>query len=122
MLVNKANELLKPYGITDAYTYFLMELYQQEGLTQSEMHKQIGIEQPTAVKTLDRMERDGLIIRVRSISDRRVITIHLTQKGINLQPIIKECAEKLNQQAFHTFQDKEKKILGYLLKKLHGNF
>lgn len=55
LLIKKANELLKPHGITHAYTYFLMELYQQDGLTQSEMHKRIGIEQPTAVRTLDRL-------------------------------------------------------------------
>ncbi len=33
------------------------------GKNQAEFHKQIGIEQPTAVRTLDRMERDGLIAR-----------------------------------------------------------
>ena len=91
LLIKKANEFLKPYGITDAYTYFLMALYQQDGLTQAEMHKQIGIEQPTAVRTLDRMERDGLIIRIPSEVDRRAIQIKLTEKGRSYQKIIDEC-------------------------------
>lgn len=122
LLIKKANELLKPYGLTDAYTYFLMALYQQDGLTQSEMHKQIGIEQPTAVRTLDRMERDGLIIRVRSVTDRRAIEIRLTEKGRSYQKIIEQCAGKLNQFALSGFNEEEKNSIKCLLKKLNNNF
>ena len=122
LLIKKANELLKPYGLTDAYTYFLMALYQQDGLTQSEMHKQIGIEQPTAVRTLDRMERDGLIIRTRSATDRRAIEIRLTEKGQNCQKIIEQCAYELNQFALNGFKEEEKSAIKHLLKKLNDNF
>ncbi len=31
LLEKKANQILKPEGITHAYTYFLMELYRQDG-------------------------------------------------------------------------------------------
>lgn len=122
LLNKKANELLKPYGLTDAYTYFLMALYQQDGLTQSEMHKQIGIEQPTAVRTLDRMERDGLITRTRSTADRRAVEIRLTKKGRKCQKIIEDCAEKLNLFAFSGFKDSDIKNIKHLLEKLGNNF
>jgi len=122
LLIKKANELLKPYGLTDAYTYFLMALYQQDGLTQSEMHKQIGIEQPTAVRTLDRMERDGLIVRVPSTTDRRAIQIRLTEKGQSYKKIIEQCADKLNQFALNGFKEEEKHTIKHLLKKLNDNF
>ena len=122
LLIKKANELLKPYGLTDAYSYFLMSLYQQDGLTQSEMHKQIGIEQPTAVRTLDRMERDGLIIRTRSITDRRAIEIRLTEKGRSCQKIIEQCAYELNQSALSGFEEEDKHKIKYLLERLNNNF
>lgn len=99
-----------------------MVLYQQDGLTQSEMHKQIGIEQPTAVGTLDRMERDGLIIRTRSATDRRAIEIRLTEKGRNCQKIIEQCACELNQFALNGFKEKEKSSIKLLLKRLNDNF
>ncbi len=121
-LIKKANELLKPYGLTDAYTYFLMALYQQDGLTQSEMHKQIGIEQPTAVRTLDRMERDGLILRSRSMIDRRAIEIRLTEKGRNCQKIIEQCAHELNQFALNGFTEEEKSSMNHLLTRINDNF
>lgn len=121
LLVKKANELLKPHGLTDAYTYFLMALYEQNGLTQSEMHKQIGIEQPTAVRTLDRMERDGFIIRKPSTVDRRAIEIRLTEKGKRYKTIIEQCAKELNECALEDFSKDEQSILKQLLGKLNTN-
>lgn len=121
LLVKKANELLKPHGITHAYTYFLMELYEQDGLTQSEMHKRIGIEQPTAVRTLDRMERDGLIIRNPSLTDRRAISINLTDKARQYQKIIEQCAWELNRIALNRFTTNEKELFNQLIKRLNDN-
>jgi MarR family transcriptional regulator, transcriptional regulator for hemolysin len=121
LLVKKANDLLKPYGITHAYTYFLMELFEQDGLTQSEMHKRIGIEQPTAVRTLDRMERDGLIIRNPSPTDRRAISINLTDKARQYQQIIEQCALELNRIALDTFTNEEKTVINQLINRLNEN-
>ena len=121
LLVKKANDLLKPHGITHAYTYFLMELYEQDGLTQSEMHKRIGIEQPTAVRTLDRMERDGLIIRNPSPTDRRAISINLTDKARQYQQVIEQCAFELNRIALDTFTNDERKVINQLISRLNEN-
>lgn len=121
LLIKKANELLKPHGITHAYTYFLMELYQQDGLTQSEMHKRIGIEQPTAVRTLDRMERDGLILREPSPTDRRAVFIKLTNKGRQYKEIILGCAKELNGFALQGFTDNERALLNQLVRRLNSN-
>ena len=121
LLIKKANELLKPHGITHAYTYFLMELYQQDGLTQSEMHKRIGIEQPTAVRTLDRMERDGLILREQSPTDRRALFIKLTDKGKRYKENILGCAKELNDFALTGFTDNDRALFNQLINRLNSN-
>ncbi|HRD71028.1 MAG TPA: MarR family transcriptional regulator [Legionella sp.] len=121
LLIKKANELLKPHGITHAYTYFLMELYQKDGLTQSEMHKRIGIEQPTAVRTLDRMERDGLILREQSPTDRRALFIKLTDKGKRYKEIILGCAKELNDFSLRGFTDNDRALFNQLINRLNSN-
>lgn len=121
LLMKKANELLKPHGITHAYTYFLMELYEKDGLTQSEMHKRIGIEQPTAVRTLDRMARDGLILREQSPDDRRVLFIKLTDKGKSYKNIILNCANELNELALRDFTDHERVLISQLINRFNSN-
>ncbi len=121
LLIKKANELLKPHGITHAYTCFLMELYQQDGLTQSEIHKRIGIEQPTAVRTLDRMERDGLILREQSPTDRRALFIKLTEKGKQYKEIILDCAKELNDSVLIGFTENDRALFNQLINQLNSN-
>jgi MarR family transcriptional regulator, transcriptional regulator for hemolysin len=118
LLINKANALLNDYGLTDAYCYFLMALYQKDGVTQSVLHKEIGIEQPTAVRTLGRMERDGLIKKVPCPDDKRAIQIWLTDKGWSYQNAIEDCAEQLNAWAFSHFAPQEASMLNQLLEKM----
>ena len=98
-----------------------MELYQQDGLTQSAMHKQIGIEQPTAVRTLDRMERDGLIVREQSPNDRRALLIKLTDKGKSYQKIISECARVLNEVALQDFSAQDRAFFNQLIERVNTN-
>ena len=121
LFLKKANMLLKPYGITHAYTFFLMELYQENGLTQSALCKRIGIEQPTAVRTLDRMERDGLIKRIQSPTDRRATLIQLTNKGLTYKKPILACAKDLNHLALIDFSKEEEDMLIQLVSRINHN-
>ncbi|KTC78026.1 MarR family winged helix-turn-helix transcriptional regulator [Legionella brunensis] len=121
LLIKKANELLKSHDITHAYTSFLLELFKQEGLTQAEMCKCIGIEQPTAVRTLDRMERDGFITRKVAENDRRVFLIYPTQKALNAKKEIDRCAQTLNELGLSDFSQEEKEQFNEFIKRLNEN-
>jgi MarR family transcriptional regulator for hemolysin len=121
LFVRLANKYLKKEGIAHAYTPFLMQLWAVDGQIQSSLHKKIGIEQPTAVRTLDRMERDGLIKRIRSEKDRREIKIFLTVKAQKLKDNILTCAKKINAISTRNFSKEEKKALNKLLKKIIMN-
>ena len=72
-----------------------------------EIYKKIGIEQPTAVRTLDRLERDGFISRKRGSQDRRLIYINLTEKGRRTKSVIQTCAQELNKKALCGFSTSE---------------
>jgi MarR family transcriptional regulator for hemolysin len=77
-----ANERIKAAGQTMARweTLFLVAFSGQE-LTQSDLARLISIEGPTLVRMLDLLERDGLIERRQSITDRRVTTNTATPEG-----------------------------------------
>jgi len=53
-------------------------------LSLSELSDKIRAQNSTVTGIIDRMEREGLVQRVRSSEDRRVIRIHLTEKGERL--------------------------------------
>jgi MarR family transcriptional regulator, organic hydroperoxide resistance regulator len=53
-------------------------------LSLSELSERIRAQNSTVTGIVDRMEREGLALRVRSTEDRRVVRIHLTEKGAKL--------------------------------------
>src|SRR3990167_1710818 len=76
-----ANQGLDKLGVTYAQSIFLIRLWEKDGQNQMELTKSSGLRQPTVVRFLDRMERDGLLKRVRNNNDRRVFNFYLTDKA-----------------------------------------
>ncbi len=121
LFVRLSNQYLKKRKITHAYTPFLVQLWDKDGQTQAELHRKIGIEQPAAVRTLDRMERDRLIKRIRSVADRREVEIYLTAKAQRLREDVMSCALMINGVAVKGMSKTDKDLLQQLLKKVVEN-
>lgn len=121
LLIKRANELIKPYAMNHAYTYILMELYNEDGLTQSELVQLLEVEQPTVVRTLDRMDRDGFITRKPSALDRRVVHIFLTEQAKLAKKNLDKCSKTLNNEILAGFSADEKIKLHELLIRLLDN-
>ena len=83
----KLDERLKPMGLSQAKWRTLIHLSRaSEPLTQSQIADRIGIEEPTLVTLLHRMEKEGWVVRKSSATDRRCKTVHLqprTERVIN---------------------------------------
>ena len=70
---------LAPRGISYARWVTLVYLQRDgEGMQQRELADYMGIEAPTLVRTLDQLERLGLIERRPHPHDRRAKSVHLT--------------------------------------------
>ncbi len=70
---------LKPEGVTQG-TWFILAYLKLggDGMAQKDLAKFIGIEGPTLVGHLDRLEKYGLVERREDAGDRRSRTVHLT--------------------------------------------
>ena len=83
----KLDQRLKPMGLSQAKWRTLLHLSRApEPLTQSQIAERTGIEEPTLVSLLHRLEREGWVVRKSSARDRRCKTVHLqpqTQRVIN---------------------------------------
>ena len=90
----KLDERLKPMGLSQAKWRTLLRLSMSPGpLTQSEIAAHLGIEEPTLVTLLHRLESDRWVARRNSAHDRRCKTVHLTRRA---QRVI----EEINAEAF----------------------
>lgn len=74
------NEELQAHGITRRQWEVLAWISYAGELSQAKLAENMGIEAPTLVGVLDRMERDGWIQRIPSPTDRRKKIIRPTEK------------------------------------------
>lgn len=95
------------HGVVPGQFPALLNLYEEDGLTQAELTRRVGIEQPTMANTLQRMERDGLIERIADPSDRRRVRIHLTRHARQLQSRLAKAGHEVNAQAVEGLRPNE---------------
>jgi len=87
VLLRLARELRKEteqLGITARQATLLWLVKQSPGLSLAELAAEEGISPPALSGHVDRLERAGLIERVRSSEDRRRVGLRLTEEGARL--------------------------------------
>jgi MarR family transcriptional regulator for hemolysin len=85
---------LKHLGIGQAgWMTIAMIAKSGEPMSQRALADLVGVEGPSMVSMLDRLEREGLVTRAPSPTDRRVKLVHLTEAGTTLyQQVRKEAS------------------------------
>lgn len=87
---------IRPLGLNIGTFPALLELWEEDGLTQKQLVARLAIEQATMANTLNRMERDGLVIRRKDPSDGRAQQVWLTEQARSLQAPATAAAEAVN--------------------------
>jgi MarR family transcriptional regulator for hemolysin len=84
---------LKHLGIGQAgWMTIAMIAKSGEAMSQRALADLVGVEGPSMVSMLDRLEREGLVTRAPSPTDRRVKLVHLTDAGTALYKQVKDQA------------------------------
>jgi DNA-binding MarR family transcriptional regulator len=92
-------ERIQPLGLSTGQFPILLALWSEEGLTQKQLVERLDLEQATVANTLNRMERDGLIMRRPHPADGRSQSIHLTRTARSLEAPATEAARAVNEAA-----------------------
>jgi len=77
-------ELNKKYKVSASQLNCLLALYENGPLPPSQIARHIMVNSSTVTGIIDRLEHKGLVRRMRTSQDRRVITIELTTEGDKL--------------------------------------
>ncbi|MBI5572474.1 MAG: MarR family transcriptional regulator [Desulfomonile tiedjei] len=81
-----------------AYLWALMSLWVEDGLKVTDIARGARLDTSTMTGLLDRMERDGLVMRTADMTDRRTLRIYLTDEGKRIQnPVIAETLQVLDE-------------------------
>jgi DNA-binding MarR family transcriptional regulator len=109
------------HGVSFGLWPFLRELWQEDGLTQSELSRRVRMKGPTTVAAINRLERNGLVRRIQNKGDGRKINVFLTEKGRRTYDLVVPEIEAINRQGLTRISDRDQARLKRMLRHLRGN-
>ena len=114
---SRAHQLFESLGLYRGQPPVLKALWEQEGLSQTELAERLHNSAATTTKMLQRMEKSGFIQRLADSSDQRVMRVYLTDTGRAVQNQVETTFKTMDTETFCNLSVEERKLLrGYLLR------
>ena len=114
-------ELNKNVGIGLAQSKVIYALSLQPGMTQRELADKVGIETPTLVVMIDKLEKEHLVKRQNDKQDRRIKRIFITPKADRLVDRMIQSALSIKKIATKNISENEVKHILENLNKISQN-
>jgi MarR family transcriptional regulator, organic hydroperoxide resistance regulator len=109
------------FGFFHSQELILAELWEQDGLTPSELAERLLVQPATITNALQAMERSGMVERRRARHDQRVVQVFLTEPGRASRTQVEAIWRTVEGCAFGDFSVDEERELHRLLGKLDAN-
>ena len=111
----RMHALLDEIGLYRGQPHVLRALWDQEGLTQSELAHRLHRSAATITNMLKRMQKAGFVERRHDAADERVSHVYLTDAGREIQERVRRVWQEIEEQSFAGFAGQERdRLQGYL--------
>jgi DNA-binding MarR family transcriptional regulator len=120
-IVEAIDQELAPLRISHAQWIVVMLLGDGAASTAAELCKILIYDPGAMTRLLDRLEKKGVLRRVRTSDDRRAVRLELTAAGDKLYPRILEALVQVFNRLLHGFSKSEVQQLEQLLKRMVAN-
>ncbi len=117
----RIQQLFEALGLYQGQPPLLRQLWDEEGLTQTELAARLQIAPATVTKMLQRMEKTGFIQRQPDAEDQRISRVYLTDAGRAVQDRVEEVFRTLEAETFANLTLEESLLLRRLLLQLRDN-
>ena len=121
LLAAAIDQELAPYDLTIQQFSILMMIKERNCNTAADIARETASDTGAVTRILDRMEAKDILRRVRSVADRRVINIELTERGRLVTEKMPVVAINVLNRHFKDFSADELSTLKTLLRKLISN-
>ncbi len=112
---------MKAIGIHPRQFPILKILYEQDGITQSEIARRLDNRPSTVTVSLKRLERAGLVARWQDETDQRMVRVRLTEKARELFGRMPSLIEENERRILEGFSEAEICLLKRMLRQMLGN-
>jgi DNA-binding MarR family transcriptional regulator len=121
MMRREVEARMARHGLTDAQWRPLWMIKTGRAATANELAGEACIDAGAITRMLDRLEAKGLVERVRSETDRRVVHVRLTEAGELATANIPHVLASVNNDFLHGFSEREWRQLRKLVERMTAN-
>ncbi|MES2976275.1 MAG: MarR family transcriptional regulator [Pseudomonadota bacterium] len=112
---------LEPAGLTNAQWVPLLKIHTGTASTVAELARECQLDAGSMTRMLDRLEAKGLLRRVRTSKDRRVVNLELTDDGRNVANGIPAVLCRVQNAHLNGFSEEEWQLLKAMLVRILRN-
>lgn len=116
-----ADRRLAEHGLTHVQWVPLMKLKMGHCCTVAGLSRELQTDAGAMTRSLDRLEAKGLVARVRSATDRRVVNLELTEEGDRLAGLVPPVLAEVFNEHLAGFTQEEWRTLLSMLHRLVQN-
>jgi DNA-binding MarR family transcriptional regulator len=117
----RVHTLYEALGLYRGQPRMLRVLWDQEGLTHTELSRQLQVQPATITKMLQRMEKAGFVVRRHDPDDQRVSRVYLTEAGRAVRDDVQQVWRRLEEEAFAGFGEEETVLLRQFFLRIRAN-
>src|SRR5262249_46933362 len=118
---HQMEEALNQLGLHVGQELLLLQLWQEDGASQSHLAEAMEVDISTITKAVQRMERTGLLKRSPDTVDARISRVYLTERGRALREPVMQVWNTLEGQLVEALTETEQVLLRRLLLHLIAN-
>ena len=117
----RMHSLLEDVGLYRGQPPVLRALWEQEGITHSELAQVLHVKPSTVTNTIKRMEKAGFVERRDDPHDQRVSRVYLTNAGQGIRARVQAVWAEMNQEVCAGLNEEERALLQSLLVRVREN-
>lgn len=107
-----------PYNMGFGQYQFLMQLYQQDGLSHEELTARLHVDKSTTTRAIEKLHKEQYVSIEQQKTDKRKYRIHLTPVAKERQGEILRISQEWEAKMTACLSEEEKDVLYLLLKKI----
>jgi len=115
------NKQLEAYGFSGGQFIILLTISKHDGSSQEEISQLLKIDKTTAAKSIKKLEINGYVLRKKDPTDGRAYNVYLTQKALDIIPLIRETVKKWDSEVTVGLTEEECRLAEEILHKMADN-
>lgn len=115
------NSELKKYNLGSGQYIFLINLFQNNGISQEQLSDMVKIDKATTARAIAKLVNENYVIREVNDKDKRAYNLYTTPKAESIKNILFGILDSWNTIMLDNFNEEEKKMLLKLTEKVGSN-